>query len=235
MQETWLEQFYNEMDAEKRLDILNTNADKTVNTNELENHSAGNPEEVDVAFIKKLWVARYGKRKPKTDAFVGYLMQLKYIAESGANDIGSRISAFPPVFRPRSRARCPFEGFEHRSIGQLSGGQLQRALLGRAIISDPAVLILDEPSTYIDKRFEARLYELLAEINKECAIILVSHDIGTVLQQVKSIACVNETLDYHPDTGVTTEWLERNFNCPIELLGHGTLPHRVLGEHHHHH
>ena len=56
-----------------------------------------------------------------------------------------------------------------------------------------------------------------------------------VLQQVKSIACVNETLDYHPDTGVTTEWLERNFNCPIELLGHGTLPHRVLGEHHHHH
>ena len=117
----------------------------------------------------------------------------------------------------------------------LSGLSMQRALLGRAIISDPAVLILDEPSTYIDKRFEARLYELLAEINKECAIILVSHDIGTVLQQVKSIACVNETLDYHPDTGVTTEWLERNFNCPIELLGHGTLPHRVLGEHHHHH
>ena len=131
-------------------------------------------------------------------------------------------------------ARMGLEGLEQRSIGQLSGGQLQRALLGRAIISDPSVVILDEPSTYIDKRFEARLYQLLAEINKECAIILVSHDIGTVLQQVKSIACVNETLDYHPDTGVTTEWLEKNFNCPIELLGHGTLPHRILGEHHHH-
>lgn len=131
-------------------------------------------------------------------------------------------------------ARMGLEDLEHRSIGQLSGGQLQRTLLGRAIISDPSVLILDEPSTYIDKRFEARLYELLADINKECAIILVSHDIGTVLQQVKSIACINETLDYHPDTGVSTEWLERNFNCPIELLGHGTLPHRILGEHHHH-
>ena len=90
MQETWLEQFYNEMDAEKRLDILDTNADKTVNVNEMVNHSAGNPEEVNAAFIKKLWVARYGKRKPKTDAFVGYLMQLKYIAESGANDIGGQ-------------------------------------------------------------------------------------------------------------------------------------------------
>lgn len=130
-------------------------------------------------------------------------------------------------------ARMGLEGLEHRAIGALSGGQLQRALLGRAVISSPTALILDEPSTYIDKRFEARLYELLAEINKECAIILVSHDIGTVLQQVKSIACVNETLDYHPDTGITTEWLERNFHCPIELLGHGTLPHRILGEHHH--
>lgn len=130
--------------------------------------------------------------------------------------------------------RMGLEGLEERAIGALSGGQLQRALLGRAIISDPEVVILDEPSTYIDKRFEARLYQLLAEINKDCAIILVSHDIGTVLQQVKSIACVNETLDYHPDTGITEEWLERNFNCPIELLGHGTLPHRIFGEHHHH-
>ncbi|MGR4858181.1 metal ABC transporter ATP-binding protein [Bacteroides pyogenes] len=145
-------------------------------------------------------------------------------------------SRFTPEEREKGRQtiiRMGLEGLEHRSIGALSGGQLQRALLGRAVISSPTALILDEPSTYIDKRFEARLYELLAEINKECAIILVSHDIGTVLQQVKSIACVNETLDYHPDTGITTEWLERNFHCPIELLGHGTLPHRILGEHHH--
>lgn len=156
---------------------------------------------------------------------------------SGLSVQKSLTARFTPEEKEKSKqviARMGLEGLEHRTIGQLSGGQLQRALLGRAIISDPSVLILDEPNTYIDKRFEARLYELLAEINKECAIILVSHDIGTVLQQVKSIACVNETLDYHPDTGITTEWLEKNFNCPIELLGHGTLPHRILGEHHHH-
>ncbi len=129
--------------------------------------------------------------------------------------------------------RMGLQGLEKRAIGQLSGGQLQRALLGRAIVSDPQLVILDEPSTYIDKQFEARLYELLNEINQECAIILVSHDIGTVLQNVKSIACVNETVDYHPDTGITTEWLERNFHCPIEIVGHGTLPHRVLGKHEH--
>ena len=130
-------------------------------------------------------------------------------------------------------ARMGLEGLEKRAIGELSGGQLQRALLGRALVSDPQVIILDEPNTYIDKRFEAKLYSLLEEINKERAIILVSHDIGTVLQNVKSIACVNGTLDYHPDTEIPAEWLEEHFGCPIELLGHGDLPHRVLKCHHH--
>ena len=86
-------------------------------------------------------------------------------------------------------ARMGLEGLEKRSIGELSGGQLQRALLGRALVSNPEVVILDEPNTYIDKRFEAKLYSLLEEINRERAIILVSHDIGTVLKNVKTIAC----------------------------------------------
>ena len=128
-------------------------------------------------------------------------------------------------------ARMGLEGLERRAIGELSGGQLQRALLGRALVSNPEVVILDEPNTYIDKRFEAKLYSLLEEINRERAIILVSHDIGTVLKNVKTIACVNETVHYHPHTEVPTEWLEAHFGCPIEMLGHGTFPHRVLKQH----
>ena len=125
-------------------------------------------------------------------------------------------------------ARMGLEGLEERPIGSLSGGQLQRALLGRALVSNPEVVILDEPNTYIDKRFETKLYSLLEEINQERAIILVSHDIGTVLKNVKTIACVNESVHYHPHTEVPTEWLEEHFGCPIEMLGHGTFPHRVL-------
>lgn len=125
-------------------------------------------------------------------------------------------------------SRMGLEGLEDHAIGALSGGQLQRALLGRALVSNPEVVILDEPDTYIDKRFETKLYSLLEEINKERAIILVSHDIGTVLKNVKTIACVNETVHYHPHTEVPTEWLEEHFGCPIEMLGHGTFPHRVL-------
>lgn len=129
--------------------------------------------------------------------------------------------------------RMELEGLEDRPVGALSGGQLQRALIGRAIVSRPEVLILDEPNTYIDKRTETQLYRLLEDINRESAVILVSHDLGSVLQNVRSIACVNETLDYHPDTELPEGWLDDKFGCPIDLIGHGDLPHRVLKCHKH--
>lgn len=68
----------------------------------------------------------------------------------------------------------------HSSIGQLSGGQLQRALLGRAMISEPSLLVLDEPLSYIDKRFEHQLYDILANVARTTTIVLVSHEMTTI-------------------------------------------------------
>ena len=198
------------------------------------------PSEGSIRFYKN------GQEIP--DMNMGYLPQYNTIDKkfpiSVYEVILSGLSKQKSIFRRYSKeqhelvrqmiARMGLEGMEERSIGSLSGGQLQRALLGRALVSNPEVVILDEPNTYIDKRFEAKLYSLLEEINKERAIILVSHDIGTVLKNVKTIACVNETVHYHPHTEVPTEWLEEHFGCPIEMLGHGTFPHRVLKCHHDH-
>jgi zinc transport system ATP-binding protein len=89
-------------------------------------------------------------------------------------------------------------GMEKRPIGELSGGELQRVLLGRAIVSRPQVLALDEPNTYVDKAFETHLYEALKEINRDTAVILVSHDIQPVLPMVKNMAYVNKSLRYRP-------------------------------------
>jgi len=121
--------------------------------------------------------------------------------------------------------------YSKRAIGELSGGQLQRALLARAIVSKPQLLILDEPNTYVDKKFESQFYELLGEVNYSTSIILVSHDIGTLLPMVKNVACVNETLHYHPGTDVSDGWISNAYSCPIEIVGHGDLPHRVLKKH----
>jgi zinc transport system ATP-binding protein len=68
----------------------------------------------------------------------------------------------------------------NRPIGLLSGGQLQRALLGRAIIAKPQLLVLDEPLSYIDKRFESRLYKLIETLAKTTTIVLVSHEMSTL-------------------------------------------------------
>jgi zinc transport system ATP-binding protein len=93
----------------------------------------------------------------------------------------------------RMISRMELEGLENRTVGELSGGQLQRALLGRAVISNPQAVILDEPNTYIDKQFEIRLYEQLAEMNKECAVILISHDVDRLKRYAKSMVYIKGT------------------------------------------
>ncbi|PWE00969.1 metal ABC transporter ATP-binding protein [Marinilabilia rubra] len=122
------------------------------------------------------------------------------------------------------------EGLANRPVGTLSGGQLQRALLARAIINDPQVLVLDEPNTFVDRNFEGELYQLLGKLNETMAIFLISHDIGTISSIVKTIACVNGTLHYHPSNVLTDEVL-KVYNCPIDLIAHGPVPHRVLKKH----
>lgn len=178
---------------------------------------------------------------------IGYLPQMSLIDRkfpiSVREVISSGLSAEKPMFRSFNAmqkerineviARMELSDLSERAIGELSGGQLQRVLLGRSIVSRPELLILDEPNSYVDKRFESRFYPLLEEINRESAIILVSHDIGTVLSMVKNIACVNETSHYHPGTDISADWLDEKYACPIELIGHGNLPHRVLKNHQH--
>lgn len=119
---------------------------------------------------------------------------------------------------------------ERKNIGELSGGQLQRVFLCRAIISDPDLLILDEPETYVDSNFEGELYEILHQLNSHMAIIVVSHDVGTICSHVKTIACVNENLCYHDSNVISQEQLQA-YNCPIDLITHGQVPHRVLKSH----
>lgn len=119
-----------------------------------------------------------------------------------------------------------------KNIGELSGGQLQRVFLCRAIIADPKLLILDEPNTYVDNQFESELYKTLRELNTKMAIMIVSHDVGTITWFVKTIACVNRELHYHASNTISREQLAA-YNCPIQIIAHGDVPHTILKEHQH--
>lgn len=185
-----------------------------------------------------------GQKVPSLN--IGYLPQINQIDKKFPIAVSEVIlSGLTPkgtVFKTYSKedkyeatsvaARLGIEELLSRPIGELSGGQLQRVLLGRAIVDNPKLIILDEPSSYVDKLFETNFYKLLGDINKDIAIMLVSHDVGTIISLVKNIACVNRDLHYHAGTDVSNEWLQNSYqSCPIEILGHGSLPHRVVMEH----
>lgn len=82
-----------------------------------------------------------------------------------------------------------------RAIGKLSGGQMQRVLLGRALVSSPEILVLDEPSSYVDKSFEERMHVILKEENeKGTTILYVSHQTEALSEVVDRMVCIDGTL-----------------------------------------
>lgn len=121
-------------------------------------------------------------------------------------------------------------GFEKANINELSGGQIQRVYLGRAIIGEPGLLLLDEPGNFVDSAFENDFYEKLKQLNGRMAILMVSHDVGTISAHIKSFACVNRRLHYHPSQELTEQDLLA-YGCPIQLITHGDVPHTVLKKH----
>jgi zinc transport system ATP-binding protein len=122
------------------------------------------------------------------------------------------------------------EGMAKSTLNELSGGQMQRVFLGRAIIGDPRLLLLDEPANFVDTTFENDFYEKLKDLNKRMAILMVSHDVGTISSHIKSFACVNRSLHYHPSHEITNEDLLA-YGCPIQLVTHGDVLHTVLKYH----
>jgi zinc transport system ATP-binding protein len=120
--------------------------------------------------------------------------------------------------------------YRDRRIGELSGGQLQRVFIARALVSAPEVLFLDEAMASIDAQSRGEFYEALTELNRTVTIVAVSHDMMILSSHVKSVACVNRDLHYHDSGEITQEMLDATYRCPVDLVAHG-VPHRVLCQH----
>lgn len=152
---------------------------------------------------------------------MGRLRPLKGIFSFGKEDT---------VLAMQALERMGMKDFAKRRIGSLSGGQRQRVFIARALVSDPEILILDEPTSSVDTKGQTELYERLLDLNSKKTVIVVSHDLMVISAYVKSVACVNRQAYYHGHAELTPKMLEMAYKCPVELVAHG-FPHRVLHAH----
>ncbi|PID75508.1 MAG: ABC transporter [Deltaproteobacteria bacterium] len=144
-------------------------------------------------------VVLMGKRRPKRRFRLGFSAKERALAGTTLDKLGVGACA-------------------KQKIATLSGGQRQRVLIARALISDPNLLILDEPTASIDTKGQAELYELLVNINREQTILLVSHDLLMLSNYTKSIVCLNRRLLHHKHITSSNEVLQAFYSCSEETL-----------------
>jgi len=193
-------------------------------------------------FRGEVWV--FGRRPEDARSLVGYVPQerdfprdfpIRVIEVVLMGRLG-RVAPLRP-YREEDREKA-FEALRlvemahlwDRPIGSLSGGELQRVLIARALVSDPELLLLDEPTANVDLPVETEFFELLERIRRDMTVLLVTHDIGVISTYVEKIACLNRRLYYHGTKEIRPEDLEAVYGCPVDLIAHG-VPHRVLKEH----
>ena len=150
-----------------------------------------------------------------------------------AKGIGRRFDDADRAIARRMLAKVDMAEHEERPVGALSGGQLQRVLIARALAMEPELLLLDEPMTGLDERTEHGTWELFGELVKDMALVVVSHDVGAVAQSFQTIACLNRRMTVHRGGSLTQEALEEAYGCPIDLVAHahGHGEHRLLAPH----
>lgn len=116
--------------------------------------------------------------------------------------------------------------YTYENIGHLSGGQQQRVFIARALVSNPKLLILDEPTVGIDYKNIEVFYKILNKLNKDnkLTLLLVTHDTGVMTEYATGIACLNKTLHFHGNSeayqALTAEQLSEIYGHPVQAIVH---------------
>ncbi len=124
-------------------------------------------------------------------------------------------------------------GLADRPVGAVSGGQRQRIFVARALVANPKILFLDEPTAAMDPMFQEDLFQFLHRLNSSegTTVVVITHDVGAISSHVGSVACVGgKGIFRHESSAITPEMLEAAYQCPVDLIAHG-VPHRLFREH----
>jgi len=116
--------------------------------------------------------------------------------------------------------RVGLEDFANRPLRALSGGQRQRVLIARALVSEPRLLLLDEPTANLDDYVEHELYDLLQRLKSELTIAVVTHDIAFVSHYVERVVCVNRLVHLHPTSEINENLIHDMYGEHIHAVRH---------------
>lgn len=112
--------------------------------------------------------------------------------------------------------------FENRPFGTLSGGQAQRALIARALASNPQLLLLDEPTANVDSQAEADIYDILSSLRDKMTILMVTHDLSTAVEQVQRVILVQNNVILLKPEEVCQHFAMGLYHAPLIQLQRNT-------------
>ncbi len=117
--------------------------------------------------------------------------------------------------------------FKSRFLSELSGGQMQRVLIARALATESEILILDEPTSSVDPHNSESIYKLIDDLSQTKTVILVTHDLSVVSNYTNKIVFINGDAKIFDDKEIPKNFFSESYGCPVDLIAHGA-PHRVI-------
>ncbi|MBN1808567.1 MAG: metal ABC transporter ATP-binding protein [Planctomycetes bacterium] len=176
----------------------------------------------------------FGQRPGKTGEQIGYVPQYFQFDASfpvivmdvvlmGRLRGGAKIGPYGAQDRKAAKKALEEVGLADvwgRPFADLSGGQRQRVLIARALATQPKLLLLDEPTANVDAAVESTLARLLGSLNERMTIVMVTHDIGFVSANVRSVLCVNRNVAEHPTEDVCGETISRLYGEQMRMVKH---------------